>query len=306
MEKAKKTNRTRWHRLLGKLLELLLTPTNVTVLTDVQVMSNPPETDILLIRRDQPRWTRAQLQRLPDGIRDSLADHILIEFKYDETVGHAAAAQALGYDTFYRRTHDSLASDRIQTFLLSSRTPAGQTRSRLGYNRESKPGVYHSSNTLLKKIPLISINQLSDAPCNDYVKCFASRKAGRRSLFNVLETARTWLDPRLYHLAAGLISLLSVKAKGGLAMEHEYTPEHVMEIGKELHAAFLAGVDIDEILPRFEPEDVLSRYGVEERLAGLKPEERLSGLRPEERLSGLKIEEIEQYLEKLTDRIRKS
>ena len=84
-------------------------------------------------------------------------------------------------------------------------------------------------------------------------------------------------------------------------MEHEYTPEHVMEIGKELHAAFLAGVDIDDILPRFEPDEVLSKV-----LPRVKSEEVLSRYGVEERLSGLKVEEIEQYLEKLTGRLRKS
>jgi hypothetical protein len=60
-----------------------------------------------------------------------------------------------------------------------------------------------------------------------------------------------------------------------------------MEIGKELHEAFMAGVDIDDILARHDPEEVLSRYGIEERL------------------SGLKIEEIEKYLKNLTCRPQK-
>ena len=75
----------RWHKLLGRMLEELLTPLNITVLTDISVMTDPPEADILLIRRDLPKWTDDQLCRLPDGIRDTDANHILVEFKFTES-----------------------------------------------------------------------------------------------------------------------------------------------------------------------------------------------------------------------------
>ncbi len=40
------TPKTRWHRLLGTLLEKLLSPVGVTVSTEVPIMSNPPQADI--------------------------------------------------------------------------------------------------------------------------------------------------------------------------------------------------------------------------------------------------------------------
>jgi hypothetical protein len=43
--------RTQRRRILGKLLELLLTPLGVTVQTELPVMSKPPKADILLVRR---------------------------------------------------------------------------------------------------------------------------------------------------------------------------------------------------------------------------------------------------------------
>ncbi|MBI3959527.1 MAG: hypothetical protein HY328_12030 [Chloroflexi bacterium] len=65
-----------WHQLLGTLLELALTPVDIQVETEVQVMAEPPKADILLLRRKTPQWTDAQRALLPDGIRESSAGHI--------------------------------------------------------------------------------------------------------------------------------------------------------------------------------------------------------------------------------------
>src|SRR4051812_35809265 len=94
---------TLWPRLLGKELELVLTPVGITVLTEVQVSSNPPKADILLLRRSGNTWTTEQLPFLPDGIRNSRASHILIEFKYRETIREETFQQAVGYDYFYQQ-----------------------------------------------------------------------------------------------------------------------------------------------------------------------------------------------------------
>ena len=82
MKQKPKTPKTRWHQLLGKLLEELLVPVGVKVQTDFSVMSEPPKTDILLLRKEHRRWAKVQQERLPDGVRDSRARHILLEFKY--------------------------------------------------------------------------------------------------------------------------------------------------------------------------------------------------------------------------------
>ena len=68
------TPQTRWHRLLAKILEELLTPVGITVHTELPVVSDPPLVDILILRREEKTWTTAQLERLPDGIRDSSAN----------------------------------------------------------------------------------------------------------------------------------------------------------------------------------------------------------------------------------------
>ena len=45
------SGRTQWHRILGALLELLLTRLGIIVQSEVQVMSDPPKVDIVLLSR---------------------------------------------------------------------------------------------------------------------------------------------------------------------------------------------------------------------------------------------------------------
>jgi hypothetical protein len=115
-----KIKKTRWHRLLGSLLEQLLTPVGISVFCDVKVMSNPPEADILLLRRETEYWTPEQRQRLADGIRDSRASHILLEFKYSESFSEKALLQTLSYDYFYKNSHH-LAENHVQSFLVCAK-----------------------------------------------------------------------------------------------------------------------------------------------------------------------------------------
>ena len=70
---------TRWHRLLGALLDAVLSPVGIHVETDIAVTAELPRADILLLRRNQPHWNDAQQQRLADGLRDTDAGHLLIE-----------------------------------------------------------------------------------------------------------------------------------------------------------------------------------------------------------------------------------
>jgi len=69
-----------WHRAFAELLRELFTPLDIAVFPEVPVMSQPPQVDILLFRREQAVWTAEQFERLPDGIRQCNATYILLEF----------------------------------------------------------------------------------------------------------------------------------------------------------------------------------------------------------------------------------
>ncbi|WP_349646238.1 hypothetical protein [Candidatus Parabeggiatoa sp. HSG14] len=95
-------------------------------------MTEPPEADILLLRRQTAQWTAAQRALLPDGIRDSNSSHILIEFKYTQSFNENALQQALGYDFFFKQAKQ-LPDNDLQTVILSAKTPRTETLELLGY-----------------------------------------------------------------------------------------------------------------------------------------------------------------------------
>ncbi len=271
MENTSNSGKTQWHCLLGGLFEELLIPVGVSVFTEFSVMSRSPVADILLLRKERGAWTSDQLKRLPDGIRQTRARHVLIEFKYTESIGEDTFRQMGGYEFFYRSTRDLSPLD-VQGFVISSKMPRESLLRTLEYYPAEKSGVYHSNNPLLKDISLISLNDLSDEVHNAFVKCFASRKKNKRSAFKTL--ARHGLKnfhQQIQWFIQGLWRYWFAE-KGDVMEPNEITPEKIKEMGK------MWG------------DLILSSLPLEERLKGLKPEDRLRGLKPEE---------IEAYLRKI-------
>jgi hypothetical protein len=140
-------------------LELLRTHVDIAVYTEPQGMSEPPKVDILLLRRHTSMWTPAQIRLLPDGVRHTAASHILVEFKFTESLNREAFQQALGYDYFYRQAQ-TIVTDEIQTFVFSARTPQRRLLQQYGYSVTEHPGVYQSDNPLLEPIRLLVLNEL--------------------------------------------------------------------------------------------------------------------------------------------------
>jgi hypothetical protein len=129
-----------WHQIVGEGWEKFLTPVNISVFTELKVMSQPPRVDILLFRRDEPTWTVEQMARLPDGIRQSTASHILIELKYTESINQKAFSQAITYDYLYKESQELTDKD-VQTFVLSAIKPQARTRKKWGYHRAKLKAV---------------------------------------------------------------------------------------------------------------------------------------------------------------------
>ena len=283
------TRHNLWHKLLGKVFEELLTPVDITVKTSLRIMAESPEADVLLIRRNQPGWTEAQRDLLPDGIRDTQADHVLIEFKYSESVNQDVLFQALSYRHLYLKVQ-KLKPERLHTVIISSKTPSQQFRMDFGYQESYRPGVWRSNNIMLGILHILVLNDLSDAPHNLFIKCFASRKKEKeRSFRKLFEFSWKQLNASLQQLFMGMRSIYADAQEGIDIMEYALTPEKVMEIGKGFEDAFLAGLPIEKRLKGLKPE---------ERIAGLKPEERIAGLKPEDILGSLSDEDIMAYISK--------
>ncbi|NJN66104.1 MAG: hypothetical protein HC884_05005 [Chloroflexaceae bacterium] len=223
---------TRWHVLFGSILEEVLGPVGVLVKTEVVVSTTPPEIDILLIQNlEAPAWTPNQQARLPDGIRESCATHIVIEFKYTESVTDEALQALIGYEVFYRRIH-CLDTEQVQAVLVSAHTPRQTSRKRWGYTRREPAGVYWSTEYLLRRTPLIVLNELSNAPHNVFFKLFAQRRRARQEALRRFEQ-QTWQEvaPRVSWIVRGLMDVWNVEREPEM---HLITKEDLLRRGKEL------------------------------------------------------------------------
>lgn len=280
--------KTSWHLLFSKLFEELLPPVGISVQHNVELMSQSPEADILLLRREKA-WTKAQRERLPDGIRDSHARHLLLEFKYTESITDSAIRQTLVYDTLYKK-HQDLSEAEVQTFLISAKKTQSERLANWGYVSTEQAGVYHNPLWLLKDIPLISLNELSDETHNAWVKCFASHLIEKRKAFDALKSkSLNTMTVQLKWFLSGLWRHWFNDQKED-DMTLDMTPEQLTKMGEMWGEVFLNELTIEERLAGLKSQDILSRFNPEERLVGLKPEEWLATLKPEE---------IENYLNKI-------
>ncbi len=299
--------RTLWHRLLGKELELVLTPVGITVLTEVQVSSNPPKADILLLRRSGDAWTTEQLPFLPDGIRNSRASHILIEFKYRETIQEETFQQAVGYDYFYQQGQQ-LARTQVETFVFSAKTPQQTTLRAFGYEQTETAGVYRSKMVLVRHVTLIILNQLLPVPYNAFVQCFASQRRVRRAAFqHLLADGKGALNETVRDFLTGLRNHMQMK-EGTMSEvidevideDEVLTPEMVIETGRLIRKSVIARLTPEERLEGLTPETrqaLFASLPAEERkalIASLPLEERLAGLAAED--MGALLTQIEAYL----------
>ena len=274
--------KTRWHRILGNTLEQWLTPVGIQVQTELAVMTDPPKVDILLLRKTNSN--KQHKQRLADGLRDSQASNLVIEFKYTESFKKTALIQALHYDAMFTDRQKRSTKD-VDTFLIYSKTPRKTTLEQLGFFETKNKGVYKSNAPLVDRITLITLNELSNEAHNLTWKCFASRKSEiKRAFSGIRENKLGKIDTKLEWILDGLWRVLSMGEDKMKALEiDELTPEYLMKAGQEWVDHLLY------VLP------------VEERLKGLKPEDRLKGLEPEDRLKGLTSDQLKKLKEKLKD-----
>ena len=256
-------------------------------------MSDPPKVDIVLLRREGERWSEEQLHLLCDGIRNTIARHVLVEFKYSESLSVDALLQALGYHYFYRQSQ-SLSEAELQTFVMVAITPRRQLLEHFGYSVSEVPGVYRSQQPLLEKVQLIVLNQLQPSPHNAFVQCFASQRRVYQSAFTEIQKLdEAQLSQSAWALVAGLQRQREQKGEIMKAQAEELTAERLIEIGSETRKfvlATLSAEDKRQVIAHMRPEDLL---------AGIAPEDRLAGLAPEDRLAGLAPEEVEQLVEKV-------
>ena len=298
---------TQSHRVLGTLWHHSLTQVQILVSLEPKLLGDSPRADVLLLRRAGDAWNTAQRARLPDGVRDNAAGHVLVEFKYSESVNESALAQAVAYDHFYRQGQ-MLSEEEVMTVLLSAKTPRIERLTSWGY-AEVEQGVYRSPLPLLQRVWLLVLNELEPHPHNAYVKIFASRAEERETAFAALDMLAVEETADLQSYILGLRT--TMKEQGEDEMNSGLTPEKIKEIGEQVRDFVLATTkpeNVSETLRRriletTTPEERLAGLDVEERLAGLDVEERLAGLDVEERLAGMSAAERRALLRLLQEEL---
>lgn len=239
------------HQYLCTVLEYTLTPVEIEVSMELELLSRPPKADILLLRREGKAWNASQRARLPDGVRDSAANHVLIEFKYTESVNTTALRQAIVYDHLYRQAQ-KLPEGALLTIVLSAKTPRKDSLDSWAYS-EVKDGVFRSSNPFLENVMLLVLNGLPPTPHNATVKLFASRKKVRETAFATLDRSMIAETPGLELFLVGLHKAMGLK--GETEMAEVLTTEKLMEIGEKVRTRILELATPEEILAGLDHEE---------------------------------------------------
>lgn len=247
---SKRRSQQKWHRFLAKGFELSVGQRGVLVIAEVEVTQNPPKVDILLLRRASDAWTPEQMALLPDGIRDCNASHVLIEFKYIESLTVDAIRQAVSYEYFYRTANDLTLAD-VKLFILCAKTPTAERLRGFGYEPSLVASVYTNQQELLNHIPLLALNGLSDEAHNAFVKAFASRPAEKAKALATIRQQPDLSDELVTYFEV-LRTLWSLPE--GATMNEILTPERVMEIGREWKRILIQHATADELAEMLSPE----------------------------------------------------
>jgi len=291
-----------WHIYFGTALYELLTNLDVEVNTEYKVMATPPIADVVLIRRLTKKWTDEQRARLPDGVRDVKATHIILEFKYTESFTTQAMIQSIGYDWNLKCSlNEKLFSKKVETFIVLSKTPSQSTLDLFGYTSTNCPGVFKTDHEGWSLITVISLNDLTDKPHNAYIKIFASKKREKKkAVISLNAMGLNDLPYRLKNLYQGLINIWYGKIKGD-QMNVDMTPESVMKVGKLWGDAFLSTLTTDERLklakeiPAHERLKLVKDIPAHERIKDIPVHERIKDIPVSELESIIKLMKMKKY-----------
>lgn len=244
----------KWHQLFAYLLELLLTPHGITVETEVEVSGLPPKTDIVLIQNDAV-WTEAQRQHLADGLRESTAQRLLIEFKATESLDEDAMRQIFVYDTLYRQ---KCAADKltVDSFLVVSISSTTDILSRFGYISTQQAGVYRSRYPVYNTIPVVMLNELANSPHNAFFKLFASRRQAKRQAVQGIR--RWWWQDASKAVRLYVQTLLDFWLKGVTLME-VITPEILMKQSRDVKELFLPLLEMADFEAALEETEYIQK-----------------------------------------------
>ncbi len=278
-----------WHLIFGAFLARRYEPAQIQVEVEVSTTVFPPVMDILLLRREHlNQWSTEQRAVLPDGIRDTQANRIVIEFKYTESLDVGAVRQCLIYDELYCK-NQSLEPHQVSSFLVCSKSPSRRKVANLGFRAGSHPGLYHHPCPVVERVNLIVLNELSNEPHNLAFKLFASKRDIRRQAFEQLNQNLEGVPDEAIWFA----NMLEINGlnKRDATMITEMTEAEIIRLGKRLSKSALRRQPIEDRLEGIPTQVILERIPTQEVLDAINPEELVRYLQhlPEEKLKLIRL-----------------
>jgi len=270
------------HLLFGKLFKAMMAPLGVLVSTEFRIMTDSPRADILIIKKKAGKWSPNQLKLIPDGIRESEARYIILEFKYTESLSDRTFQQALGYDYFFSESYH-LKRNELQTFIVSAKTPRNQILKDYGYSLSETKGVYKSEIRAFRFFPILILNELPDNHHNALIKAFASRKAQREKAAKILQD-KNYIDimPKsVRNIIVDIFTYIFHKPMEEKIMQ-EMTEEQAAKMAKFIDVFVNTNLSLQEVLSQYKAKDVISQFKPKEIISQLKPEDILSNLDKEQ------------------------
>ncbi|MBF0114869.1 MAG: hypothetical protein HQM04_07465 [Magnetococcales bacterium] len=265
---TRKSRKTSWHRLLAQVVTEPLTSAKISVQTEIDVTSASPKADIVLLRREGNTWTKGQKELLADGMRDTNARELLIEFKFTESLTGWILGQLLVYDHLYLEKQQ-LKRSELKSVLLLSKTPNTDILEKHGFSPTDKVGVYVSDLSAFDSIYVILLNALPDAPHNALWKCFASRRQEWQKAF--ARISQHSLPKRSIEHECTVLGIRKIRMEGMMKNVEpmRLTPEYVMDLGRqELFASMMNAMSDEELLKLQRPANIRQKGELKGRQEG--------------------------------------
>ena len=239
------------HQCFADLFKTALIPLKIDVKSEFALEKKPVRIDVLIIRKEK-YWTQEQLNYIPDGLRDTKCNHIILELKRTESINIHSTRQIICYLTRYLDIQ-GLSEEDVQPCLISAMTPQIKTIESLDYIPTELSGVYESKNVLAGNLKLLSANDLSNEPHNVWIKLFASKKKEKLLALKQLMTSfKKSLSEKL--------SKIIMKILHYWHTEGEYTMEQLMKDVSQMDD------DPVEFIARYlKPEQLAKVYNLQPR-----------------------------------------
>ena len=183
-----------------------------------------PKVDMLLTSQTGS-LTPQQRAAMPDGLRQSSALQMILNFAYDDTELPFLRTIACGV---LRRREYKLTEKDLLLVVVYRADPDPELMADFGYEPTARPAIYRSSVDIFKGVMVMALGELSGALYNANFKVFARSQAARREAYNTLARAGF---PNMHPAARETLAQIAA-----------LTEEEVDNLSGEMSNAFMAGL----------------------------------------------------------------